>query len=98
VQPLNGQHVCTQDDEYRGFRIPKGASIHSVNWWAARAIQVAPLLIIARRSMFRDPVVYGTDVDAFRPERFLGPNPPRDPVAVFGYGRRACLGRYFAGQ
>jgi cytochrome P450 len=48
--------------------------------------------------MFRDPAVYGTDVDAFRPERFLGPSPPRDPVAVFGYGRRACPGRYFAGQ
>lgn len=79
VQALNGGHVSTQEDEFRGYRIPKGASLHSNNW-----------------VMFRDPHVYGNDAQAFRPERFLGANPPRDASAVFGLGRRACPGRFFA--
>ncbi|KAI0650858.1 CyP450 monooxygenase [Trametes meyenii] len=44
----------------------------------------------------RDPGEY-PDPEEFRPERFLGSNPARDPmVYVFGSGRRICAGRHFA--
>ncbi|KAK5634643.1 hypothetical protein RRF57_010356 [Xylaria bambusicola] len=43
-----------------------------------------------------DPSVY-TDPFVFNPERFIGPNPPPDPVDyTFGYGRRICPGRFIA--
>ncbi|EIN03788.1 cytochrome P450 [Punctularia strigosozonata HHB-11173 SS5] len=40
----------------------------------------------------RDPATYA-DPLAFKPERFLGPTPERDPRDfVFGFGRRVCPG------
>ena len=43
-----------------------------------------------------DPSVY-SDPMAFRPDRFLGPNPEPDPHRlVFGFGRRICPGRILA--
>jgi len=56
--------------------------------------------------MGRDVATYGPDVDSFRPERFLGPDPaPRGfstsntnefGSPAFGFGRRVCPGQYFA--
>jgi cytochrome P450 len=45
--------------------------------------------------MAHDPETY-SDPSAFRPERFLGPEPERDPGFVFGFGRRICPGRVLA--
>lgn len=43
-----------------------------------------------------DPAVHA-DPDTFDPERYLAPRNEPDPRAVmFGYGRRICVGRYFA--
>ena len=43
-----------------------------------------------------DPEVY-TSPDKFEPERFLSPRNEPDPATeAFGYGRRACPGRYLA--
>ncbi|KAL4900392.1 hypothetical protein BDW74DRAFT_188242 [Aspergillus multicolor] len=42
-----------------------------------------------------DPYDY-KDPMTFRPERFLGDSPERDPHFVFGYGRRICPGRILA--
>lgn len=43
-----------------------------------------------------DPSVYHNP-EAFDPSRFLGPNPPPDPMEfVFGFGRRACPGKQLA--
>jgi len=56
--------------------------------------------------MNREAATYGADVDAFRPDRFLGPDPaPRDfstsntrefGSPAFGFGRRVCPGQHFA--
>ena len=48
------------------------------------------------RLLMHDPEVY-TDPYTFKPERFLGDNPERDPDKVtFGFGRRVCPGRFMA--
>ena len=40
---------------------------------------------------------YHHDAFTFEPERFLGPNPERDPTTIaFGFGRRLCPGKDFA--
>ncbi|KAJ8473197.1 hypothetical protein ONZ45_g16385 [Pleurotus djamor] len=47
-------------------------------------------------AMLHDPATY-SDPMQFRPERFLGPRPERDPRdACFGFGRRICPGRVLA--
>ncbi|KAL4921138.1 cytochrome P450 [Aspergillus aurantiobrunneus] len=44
----------------------------------------------------RDPKAY-SDPKAFKPERYMAPlNEPDSNDIAFGYGRRACTGRYFA--
>ncbi|KAL4252232.1 cytochrome P450 family protein [Abortiporus biennis] len=46
--------------------------------------------------MLHDPDTYH-DPMTFKPERFLGENPERDPRDVFfGFGRRICPGRFLA--
>ena len=45
---------------------------------------------------FHDPKDY-SDPDVFKPERYLAPLNEPDPSDIaFGYGRRACAGRFFA--
>ncbi|TFY63634.1 hypothetical protein EVJ58_g3137 [Rhodofomes roseus] len=79
--PTAAPHMSSEDDVYRGYYIPKGSMIIP-NLWA----------------MFHDPEVY-QEPETFNPERFSGMNVDRydDPRRiVFGFGRRACPGRYFA--
>ncbi|KAF9261358.1 cytochrome P450 [Marasmius fiardii PR-910] len=84
VNPLALAHLVTEEDEYKGFRIPKDSVVLGNIW-----------------SVLRDPKLYGTDTDTFRPERFLtedgklDPNVP-EPVMFYGAGRRICPGRHFA--
>ncbi|KIJ25389.1 hypothetical protein M422DRAFT_273670 [Sphaerobolus stellatus SS14] len=76
-------HLSTQDDVYDGYFIPKGTIIIGGSW-----------------TILHDPAVY-PDPFEFKPERFIK-NGKIDPdvldpyVAIFGYGRRVCPGRYFA--
>ncbi|KAL1742445.1 cytochrome P450 [Schizophyllum fasciatum] len=77
-------HSGSEPDIYNGYVIPAG-SIVIPNTWA----------------MMHDESVY-PDPDSFKPERFLtadgklDPN-MRDPANMaFGFGRRACVGRYLA--
>lgn len=46
--------------------------------------------------MTHDSEIYH-DPMTFKPERFLGPEPEKDPREfVFGFGRRICPGRFLA--
>lgn len=44
---------------------------------------------------FHDPSVYSKP-DTFDPDRFLPPRNEPEPTAAFGFGRRACPGRFLA--
>ncbi|KAF8219463.1 cytochrome P450 [Tricholoma matsutake] len=84
VTPFAVYHVCTQDDVYDGYVIPKG-SIMIPNAWA----------------VLQDENIFGADTDKFIPERFMNPdgkiNPDLSDVELaFGFGRRACPGKFMA--
>ncbi|GJE99021.1 cytochrome P450 [Phanerochaete sordida] len=81
--PLAVMHRVTKDDLYQGYRIPGGSTV-VLNSWA----------------LLHDPARY-PDPDVFRPERYLTPSGALDPsapepVAGFGFGRRACPGSFMA--
>ncbi|KAH9887972.1 CyP450 monooxygenase [Cubamyces lactineus] len=83
VAPLGLPHSCTADDEYRGWRIPKGATVMANVW-----------------GILHDPEHY-SNPEAFDPDRFLKDGKLNDEVldpatVMYGFGRRACPGRYFA--
>jgi len=72
------------DDVYRGYFIPKGTVVLGNAW-----------------SLLRDPEVW-SDPTNFVPSRFLTATGELNPdaldpsIATFGFGRRACPGRYLA--
>ncbi|TFK87371.1 cytochrome P450 [Polyporus arcularius HHB13444] len=79
VVPLGIPHSTMEEDTYKGMLIPKGTMVFA-NAWA----------------MAMDARVYH-DPETFKPERFLpGPHgaPEQFPYASFGFGRRACPGRF----
>ncbi|KAF9072171.1 cytochrome P450 [Rhodocollybia butyracea] len=52
-------------------------------------------------AILHNPATYGSDVDQFRPERFLNSDGTLNdkvpyPSAAFGYGRRVCAGKSIA--
>ncbi|KAH7913776.1 cytochrome P450 [Hygrophoropsis aurantiaca] len=81
VFPLGLPHASTEDDIYEGYYIPKGATIIP-NAWA----------------MAHDETKYSNSFE-FIPERFIKPDGTLNDDQVtfaFGFGRRICVGRYFA--
>ncbi|KAN0084486.1 Cytochrome P450 [Tylopilus felleus] len=80
--PLSVPHAAVDDDVYCGFHIPKGSMILTNLWSMAHD-----------ESRFPNP-------HAFIPERFLNDDGSLRPNEVehiaFGFGRRMCVGRYFA--
>ncbi|KAK7992717.1 hypothetical protein PG988_001511 [Apiospora saccharicola] len=78
-------HTTTQDDEYKGYHIPKGAMVF-LNVWG---IHMDP----ARHPNPRDfdPSRYLHDSKSMR-ESMLSPDPNERDHYVFGAGRRMCQG------
>ncbi|KAG1808629.1 cytochrome P450 [Suillus subaureus] len=81
VFPLGLPHYTSDSDVYNGHYIPKGA-----------------LVMANIGAMSQDEVKY-PNPDEFKPERFFQADGQLNDDTVdfiFGFGRRVCVGRYFA--
>ncbi|KAJ6477534.1 putative monooxygenase [Mycena sanguinolenta] len=78
--PLSIAHALSQDDVYDGMHLPKGSVVVPNTW-----------------HMLHDPEVYQNPME-FDPDRYQGLDSEMEKVTdiSFGFGRRACPGRYFA--
>ncbi|KAJ7656514.1 putative monooxygenase [Mycena polygramma] len=79
VLPLGIPHALRQDDVYEGLHLPKGAQVVANVW-----------------HMLHDPEIYQNPT-VFDPDRYQNNDAEMAKVTdlVFGFGRRACPGRYF---
>ncbi|KAJ8077768.1 hypothetical protein PM082_002201 [Marasmius tenuissimus] len=82
LAPGGVMHTVEIEDEYRGYRIPKNASIIP-NIWA----------IFHDEKMYPDP--YTFKPDRWIKDGKINPD-VRDAMAAFGFGRRVCPGKHFA--
>ncbi|KAG6819405.1 hypothetical protein H0H93_012135 [Arthromyces matolae] len=83
VAPIGLPHFLDADDEYNGYRIPKG-SIIIANCWA----------MLHDESVYPQPFEFNPD--RFMKDGKLDPD-AKDPMhAAFGFGRRICPGRFMA--
>jgi cytochrome P450 len=93
-------HRVTQDDEYRGYLIPKGTLVMGSVWYLLSPFSSRPRLT-PRRNILHNPLDY-PEPERFHPERYLTPDGTLDPSvrdprsACFGFGRRMCPGRFVA--
>jgi len=83
VLPLGLPHYTTEEDEYRGYRIPKGAIVMG-NAWA----------ILNDPFEYPDPQEF--QPERFLKDGRINPDVQDPFVAAFGYGRRICPGRHLA--
>ncbi|KAJ7254032.1 cytochrome P450 [Mycena haematopus] len=82
VTPLGIAHYITEDDVYKGYRIPKGTTVLP-NVWA----------MLHDPETYPDPLTFNPE--RFSPEnRANGLNQIPDPA--FGFGRRLCPGKFVA--
>ncbi|KAK0446297.1 cytochrome P450 [Armillaria borealis] len=81
VVPTSIAHRNVQEDVYRGYYIPAGATIIG-NAWA----------ILHDEKDYPNPLVF--DPERFMSAE--GKEPQPEPIAAFGFGRRICPGRYLA--
>ncbi|KAF9016001.1 cytochrome P450, partial [Hymenopellis radicata] len=84
VLPLAVPHRVSQDDEYCGYHIPKGATIVG-NAWA----------ILHDKAVYGDDVENFNPDRFLNPDGSLNPSIPH-PSAAFGFGRRICVGQDIA--
>ncbi|GLB36242.1 putative cytochrome p450 [Lyophyllum shimeji] len=84
VTPLGIAHYASEDDEYEGYRIPKGTTVLP-NVWA----------ILHDPAVYPDPMAFNPSRFLDRKHNdSMGINPLPEPA--FGFGRRMCPGRWFA--
>ncbi|KAJ5356014.1 Cytochrome P450 E-class group I [Penicillium concentricum] len=83
VAPLGLPHMTTEEDEYCGYRIPKGAVLVPNVWSFTHDPE-----------MYNQPMSFNPGRFL---QHENGPPPEFDPQKlVFGFGRRICPGRYLA--
>ncbi|KAI8937455.1 hypothetical protein NX059_005177 [Plenodomus lindquistii] len=84
--PTGIPHYLTEDDEYNGYHIPKGSTIHPLEWAIARD-----------SDMFPDPEAFNPVrwIDPAYPtyQEPLTQFPTIINSTQFGYGRRTCQGQ-----
>lgn len=84
VTPMGIAHYATDDDEYQGYRIPRGTTVLP-NVWA----------ILHDPTVYPDPMAFNPSRFQDRKHNAsIGINPLPEPA--FGFGRRMCPGRWFA--
>ncbi|PCH37258.1 cytochrome P450 [Wolfiporia cocos MD-104 SS10] len=88
--PLGIAHRVMEEDDYRGFYIPKGSTV------------IPNSSFTFNRCMTQDSTLY-PEPEKFCPERFQDMTPgeaeQKDPSNfIFGFGRRICPGRHFADE
>lgn len=92
VAPLGAvPHACTQDDEYLGYKIPKGAPV-ILNAWA---IMTDPDRYTEPRRFNPDRFTKDSD-DVSMAEMAAHPDPSKRDTVGFGAGRRICPGMHVA--
>jgi cytochrome P450 len=89
--PTGIPHYLTQDDEYNGYHIPKGSTIHPLEWAISRDPEFYP-----------DPEVFNP-LRWVKPEYPTYQEPlTQYPTIInstqFGYGRRTCTGQQVADE
>ncbi|KAL1611564.1 hypothetical protein SLS59_000283 [Nothophoma quercina] len=89
--PTGIPHYLTQDDEYDGFHIPKGSTIHPLEWAISRDPEIYP-----------DPETFNP-LRWLKPEYLTYKEPlTQFPTIInssqFGYGRRLCQGQTVADE
>ncbi|KAH9476887.1 Cytochrome P450 monooxygenase 98 [Psilocybe cubensis] len=83
VGPIGVPHLLTEEDEYKGYRIPAGTTVIA-NQWA----------MLHDESVYPNPSDFNPD--RFMLDGKVNPA-VRDPShACWGFGRRICPGRYMA--
>lgn len=82
VLPLGAPHRVTMDDEYKGYLIPKGATVLA-NVWA----------LLRDEDYYRDADKFKPE--RFLKDGRIDPR-LLDSIPNFGFGRRVCPGRFFA--
>ncbi|CRL20874.1 Cytochrome P450 [Penicillium camemberti] len=83
IGPLGVAHMTTQEDEYNGYRIPKGAVLIPNIWSFAHDPEI-----------YNEPIKFNPGRFLQHED---GVAPECDPKKfVFGFGRRICPGRFLA--
>ncbi|RPD54268.1 cytochrome P450 [Lentinus tigrinus ALCF2SS1-7] len=83
VTPLGFAHMSMEEDEYKGYRIPKGSVVVSNVWAYSRDPRHYP-----------DPEEFKPE--RFLKDGQLDPSVLDPSMIAFGYGRRICPGKHFA--